>query len=139
MENLKDLLSKVSDKHKLVAKELLLMLDPRIEYGELSKLIKEKYNVEINPHMEMAHILGVISSLAHELNLPMLSSIVVNKETHYPGQQFYELYDLLNETDLTNASDKIKETIVKYEQNYTKSCKNWKELEKTLGIKVTKN
>lgn len=65
----------------------------RIEYGELSKIIEQKYGVYLNPHTIIPNIIGFISELCYDLELPLLSAVVVNKETQKPGSGFYDVYD----------------------------------------------
>lgn len=65
----------------------------RIEYGELSKIIEQKYGAYLNPHTIIPNIIGSISELCYDLELPLLSAVVVNKETQKPGSGFYDVYD----------------------------------------------
>lgn len=48
----------------------------RIEYGELSKIIEQKYGAYLNPHTIIPNIIGSISELCYDLELPLLSAVV---------------------------------------------------------------
>ena len=51
----------------------------------------------VNPahRKELGHLLGAISTYEHENNRPMLSSVVVSKETLMPSKGFYKLAEEL--------------------------------------------
>lgn len=58
-----------------------------ITYGELSK----RLSFEINPR-NIERLLGVVSFACKENGLPLVSVMVVNKETQMPGDVFYKAY-----------------------------------------------
>lgn len=128
----------VTDIQKYIIEILLNQIiksDTRIEYGKLSQILEEKYNVTINPHTVLPVIIGDISKLCHQLGLPMLSMIVVNKNTQLPGEGFYKLYDELHNTNICGNKffeDKIRKQIKEDLLN----CNNWNKLTDHLGLSV---
>lgn len=61
--------------------------DPVITYGELAK----KIDSDFNPH-NLGRYLGNISDVCKENGLPLISGIVVNKDTGLPGEGFFDYY-----------------------------------------------
>lgn len=61
--------------------------DPVITYGELAK----KIDSDFNPH-NLGRYLGNISDVCKENGLPLISGIVVNKDSGLPGEGFYDYY-----------------------------------------------
>lgn len=131
----KDTLSLIQ---KYLAIEMLYVVEKgqlRIEYNELTDIINKKYGIDINPHTQLPNLIGDISKICYkELNLPMLSCIVVNKETQLPGVGFYKLYDELHDTHYTGNAyfekrcrDKVKKEI--------SNCNEWHKLASYLNIK----
>lgn len=105
----------------------------RIEYGELSKIIEQKYGVYLNPHTIIPNIIGSISELCYDLELPLLSAVVVNKETQKPGSGFYDVYD--KKTQIKGNSFQ-EEKILKQTKREILECKNWGKLAEYLNIKL---
>lgn len=129
----------LSNIQKLIATEMLKVVaknQVRIEYNELSNRIKKEYGIIVNPHTELPFLIGDISKICHrELNLPMLSCIVVNKETQLPGIGFYKLYDELNSTKY--AGNKYFEEKCRNEvKKAILNCEEWYKLTEYLDIEV---
>lgn len=123
---------------KLIATEMLKVVasgQVRIEYNELSERVKKEYGIIINPHTELPILIGDISKICHSIDLPMISCIVVNKETQLPGIGFYKLYDELNGTKY--ASNKYFEEKIRNEvKKAILNCDNWYKLSEYLNIKI---
>lgn len=107
----------------------------RIEYGELSKIIEQKYGAYLNPHTIIPNIIGSISELCYDLELPLLSAVVVNKETQKPGSGFYDVYDKKHHTQIKGNSFQ-EEKILKQTKREILECKNWGKLAEYLNIKL---
>lgn len=89
---MKDIIIDLSSTSKAIAIKLLEHIlnqqgDLYITYGELSK----RCGSVIPPH-HLGSFLGEISEMCKENGLPLLSAIVVNGETGYPGTGFYEYF-----------------------------------------------
>lgn len=123
---------------KYLAIEMLNIVENnqlRIEYNELAEILKKQYNIDINPHTQIPLLIGDISEFCHyKYNLPMLSCVVVNKETQLPGIGFYKLYDKLHNTNYAGnkyfekkCRDKVKKDII--------NCKEWYKLYDYLNNK----
>lgn len=76
-------------------KEMLITLQKRaserqtITYSELSR---ETTSIPLGPHdFAMSWMLGEVSEEEHEAGRPLLSALVVYKETGFPGPGFYDL------------------------------------------------
>lgn len=121
---------------KYLAIEMLNVVEKnqlRIEYNELAKILKKKYGININPHTQLPLLIGDISEFCHyKFNLPMLSCIVVNKETQLPGIGFYKLYDKLHNTNYAGKDffekkcrDEVKKDIA--------NCQEWYKLNAYLN------
>lgn len=107
----------------------------RIEYGELSKIIEQKYGVYLNPHTIIPNIIGSISELCYDFELPLLSAVVVNKETQKPSSGFYDVYDKKHHTQIKGNSFQ-EEKILKQTKREILECKNWGKLAEYLNIKL---
>ena len=133
---LEELISKITDEHRYLAKEMVKFAQEgqvRIAYGELSDLIFKKYNINIDPHTVMRHRLGLISEICYYLGLPMLSVIVINQAEQIPMDGFYELYDKLHGTSY-KGNKYFEEKIRKEIKNAVMNCKDWDKLLKFLNI-----
>ena len=69
----------------------------KITYGHLGK----EFGIPA-PFWPLNHALGRISRAAHQAGQPMLSAVVVNRDTDEPGSGFYQLAWELDK-DLTDA------------------------------------
>ena len=123
---------------KLIATEMLKIVvsgQVRIEYNELSEHVKKEYGIIINPHTELPVLIGDISKICHSIDLPMISCIVVNKETQLPGIGFYKLYDELNGTKY--AGNKYFEEKTRNEvKKAILNCADWYKLSEYLNIEI---
>lgn len=130
--------SELTNIQKLIAAEMLKVVvsgQVRIEYNELSERVKKEYGIIVNPHTELPVLIGDISKICHSLNLPMISCIVVNKETQLPGVGFYKLYDELNNTKY--ASNKYFEEKCRNEvKKAILNCEDWYKLTEYLNIQI---
>lgn len=61
--------------------------DPVITYGELALKIDPDYNPQ-----NLGRYLGNLSEVCKENGLPLISGIVVNKDTGLPGDKFYDYF-----------------------------------------------
>ena len=128
----------LSNEQKWLAIEMLqfaIKRIVRIEYGELSKIIEQKYGVYLNPHTIIPNIIGSISELCYDLELPLISAVVVNKETQKPGSGFYDVYDKKHHTQIKGNSFQ-EEKILKQTKREILECKNWGKLAEYLNIKL---
>lgn len=110
----------------------------RMEYGELSKIIEQKHKVYLNPHTIIPNIIGSISELCYDLGLPLLSAIVVNKETQKPGSGFYDVYDKKHQTSI-KGNRFLEEKILKQTKRDIIECQNWEKLANYLGIELNQS
>ena len=130
--------SNLTNIQKLIATEMLKIVisgQVRIEYNELSERIKKEYGIIVNPHTELPILIGDISKICYSIDLPMISCIVVNKETQLPGIGFYKLYDELNGTKY--ASNKYLEEKIRNEvKKAILNCDDWYKLSEYLNIEI---
>lgn len=130
--------SNLTNIQKLIATEMLKIVisgQVRIEYNELSERIKKEYGIIVNPHTELPILIGDISKICYSIDLPMISCIVVNKETQLPGIGFYKLYDELNGTKY--ASNKYFEEKIRNEvKKAILNCDDWYKLSEYLNIEI---
>lgn len=96
---------KLTDHQKLVTKQLIKILTAKkvpITYGDLAQSIGKPNSVRA-----MGRTLGSISTKCDELDLPLISAIVVNKKKKEPGKGFILLLNKLKPgvttEDETNA------------------------------------
>lgn len=131
----------LSNEQKWLAIELLEFASKgvvRVEYGELSKNIEQKYGINLNPHTVIPNIIGSISELCYDLDLPLLSAIVVNKDTQKPGAGFYSVYDKKHNTSI-KGNHFLEEKILKQTKQDIINCQNWNKLAEYLNIKKESN
>ena len=80
-----------------LAKVLLETVERRdfnVSYKNVAESISPRLGRTVNPHYELARPLGVVSSLCHELGLPLISAIVRYsgvKNANVVGEGFYPL------------------------------------------------
>lgn len=128
----------LSNEQKWLAIEMLQFVIKgivRIEYGELSKIIEQKYGAYLNPHTIIPNIIGSISELCYDLVLSLLSAVVVSKETQKPGSGFYDVYDKKHHTKI-KGNNFQEEKILKQTKREILECKNWGKLAEYLNIKL---
>lgn len=105
----------------IIAKELLRYVirnqeNPVITYGELALKISSDFNPQ-----NLNVYLGNISDICKENGLPLLSAIVVNKDTRLPGEGFYHyFYHEKPMSEWENIYKQCKADIV--------NCTLWKDL-----------
>ena len=73
-----------------------------------------------------------LSILCHELGLPLLSAMVVNKATGHAGEGFYSLYEKLG----IPTDDRSEKELCHAEHIAIHDCKEWYKLEDALGLHV---
>ena len=105
---------------KLVAQKLITYVienpeNPCITYKELSQLCENKIH-----HRNLDEPLGEISNLCSENGLPLISSVVYNKNENRPGSGFFKyFFPQLSEKDWDKEFVKCVKQV--------KACKKWKE------------
>lgn len=109
-----------------IGKILIDGLEKNREFQITYKQLGEKLNPPMPPR-SMDNKLGFLSSLCKDLGLPLISVVVVNKETNMPGDGFFkEFFVTANKNDF--------EEIYITEINKILSCKGWTLLKQTLGL-----
>ena len=98
-----------------------------ITYSELASSISPPIH-----HRNVGRNIGQISILCHELDLPLLSAIVINKHTNIVGEGFYGLLESIGRP--TNG--KTEKELYKLERKAILECKDWYRLEDHLGFSV---
>ncbi len=66
----------------------------RVTYKEVAERVSPRLGHTVNPHYELAYPLGTVSSLCHELGLPLISAMVRYsnaKSANAVGEGFYPL------------------------------------------------
>lgn len=125
-----ELLEKITDVHRYITEYLLERVakgELKITYGELSKAILKKHNLEINPHTVLPHKIGLISEVCYQLGLPMLSVVVVNDNSQLPGDGFYKLYDKLHNTNYF-GNEYFEKKLRTQVKDQVFNCKEWDKL-----------
>lgn len=110
----------------IVAKELINHVinnrkNPIITYGTLAAKISE----DLNPR-NLDTPLGNISDVCKENNLPLISSVVVNKATRLPGDGFFDYF--FGERPMSEW-----ENIFQKCESEVKNCNAWKDLLSAIG------
>lgn len=128
-----ELLSKIEEKHRLVGRYLLKMIENNHKYRIDYSTLTENLDKKIDWHVGLPHVLGDISSLCFYLKLPMISVVVINKLEVRPGNGFFKLYDIYHDTHCAgNLELEIK--IEESERKQVIDCKDWSKLKKVLNI-----
>lgn len=128
----------LTDTQKCLAIELLKLVTNsqlRIEYGELAQKVKSNYNINLNPHTEIPYIIGSISELCFDMNLPLISAVVVNKNTQKPGAGFYDVYDKKHNTHV-KGNPIHEDKILKATKREILECNKWNKLAEYLGVQL---
>lgn len=102
-----------------------------ITYGELADLVSGICETQILADRlggEFAQILDCCKAKG----LPALSSMVINKETRVPGENFFNYYREIHPEKATLSNEEI----LAEEQPACLSCSDWQGLYDCLGIKV---
>lgn len=90
--------------------------NPVITYGELAS----KISLDFNPQ-NLSEPLGNISDICKENGLPLISVVVVNKDTGLPGEGFYTYF--FNERSMKEWEDIYRKCL-----SDVKNCAKWQEL-----------
>lgn len=90
--------------------------NPIITYGELAS----KISLNFNPQ-NLSEPLGNISDLCKENGFPLISGVVVNKDTGLPGEGFYTYF--FNERSMREWEDIFRKCL-----SDVKRCTRWQEL-----------
>lgn len=90
--------------------------NPVITYGELASKISPDFNPQ-----NLSEPLGNISDVCKENGLPLISGVVVNKDTGLPGEGFYTYF--FNERSMGEWKDIYRKCL-----SDVKSCTRWQEL-----------
>ena len=93
-----------------------------ITYGDLAG----KLRYEVNPR-NLDHPLGELSDLCKELELPLISTIVINKESYQPGAGYFKYF-----FPGTREEDWI--GIFNEQYELVKQCRDWTPLAEELGL-----
>lgn len=115
---------------ELITRELVDIVKrgtARIEYNELSKVLKMKYDLEVNEHFGLKHYFDKISRKCFELGLPLISAVIVSKETQKPSSGFFGLYDELNGTH-SKGNPVLEAKVLKQVKKDILSCTDWDKL-----------
>ena len=97
-----------------------------IEYGQLSKLTGQSTRL-------IGSDIGELSKHCYRLGLPLISVMVVNKETHYCGSGFFDLCNELNvHPEYKSKMAKMFDICMKE----VKECSEWYKLADYMGIQV---
>lgn len=89
-----------------------------ITYNQLSKRLGN----QITP-LNLGQPIGELSKISYEIGLPLISVLVVNQDTHIPGDGFYRLYAELNGiSEIDAMNDFQNETVRAHE------CDEWDKL-----------
>ena len=122
----------ITNIHEDVAKILVDRIkkhgeNARIYYSDLCSLIDNVVGCR-----QIASYIGDISCWCYEIDAPMLSALVINKDENMPGKGFFTLYAELNDIARVEDEDKLKIWIDEYRKviNY----REWDNLLSYLGI-----
>lgn len=93
-----------------------------ITYGEVANRLPYEYNPR-----NLDSPLGTLSDLCKELDLPLISTIVVNKESLIPGDGYFKYF--------FSGSKEPKWLEIFVEQyKKVKECRDWSPLAEELGL-----
>jgi hypothetical protein len=96
--------------------------EPLITYGDLARLLP----YEINPR-NLDDPLGNLSDQCKELGLPLISTMVVNKDTMQPGAGYFNYF-----FPGTKELRRIEIFIEQYDR--VKKCRDWTALAEWLSL-----
>lgn len=113
----------IVDVGKILLNRVKKLKEPLITYGELAQLLLP---TEINPR-NLDDPLGNLSDQCKELGLPLISTIVVNKDTMQPGAGYFNYY-----FPRTKELRRIEIFIEQYDR--VKKCHDWMALAERLGL-----
>lgn len=113
----------VVDVGKILLNQVEELEEPLITYGDLARLLP----YEFNPR-NLDDPLGNLSDQCAEMGLPLISTIVVNKDTMQPGAGYFNYF-----FPGTKELQRIDIFIEQYDR--VKKCRDWTPLAKRLGLK----
>ena len=121
----------ITDLHEEIAKELIKRLrkNPQsamMSYGELCKLVGNKTDPRT-----VAGYIGDLSVWCYEIGAPMISALIYNKESNFPGKGFFTLYSDLYGRGIKKGDE---EKIFVNEVKKVFCYKRWDRLEHYLGL-----
>lgn len=94
-----------------------------ITYGDVAKQLPYAFNPR-----NLDHPLGTLSEYCEELELPLISTIVVNQEEMMPGAGYFKWF-----FSGTKASQWPEVFMKQYKR--VKECRDWSPLAEKLGLK----
>lgn len=103
----------------------------RVTYKEVAERLSPRLGHTVNPHYELRNPLGTVSSLCHELELPLISAMVrysEAKSTKAVGEGFYPLACELKPE--YNGHDPVE--VWKKELDLIRKCQEWYRLRNYL-------
>lgn len=98
--------------------------DACMTYQELSRKIKQKTALDIDPR-STAGFIGHLSEECNKMHLPLISCIVVNKDTFSPGKGFFKLYEKIYNEVVKNDEEPM---IFVSESQKVFECVEWEKL-----------
>ena len=108
----------------------------RVTYKEVAERVSPRLGRTVNPHYELAYPLGAVSSLCHELGLPLISAMVRHtnpKSADAVGKGFYSLACELK----PEYKDCGPAEVWKQELDHIRKCQEWNRLRDYLDdVKV---
>ena len=123
-------MSTLNEIERQFAEQLLLAVKNK-EFSVTYSVLAERISTPVIP-LNVGRNIENISALCHELGLPLLSAIVVNKKTGNAGDGFYPLYERLG---IPTEGMSEKELCYK-EQIAIRDCKEWYKLEDALCLQI---
>ena len=123
-------MSTLNEIERQFAEQLLLAVKNK-EFSVTYSVLAERFSTPVIP-LNVGRNIENISTLCHELGLPLLSAMVVNKNTGNAGEGFYPLYEKLG---IPTEGMSEKELCYK-EQIAIRDCKEWYKLEDALGLQI---
>lgn len=97
--------------------------DLTITYGAATRQLPYEFNPQ-----NLDRPLGTLSAYCLELGLPLISTIVVNKDEGIPGAGYFKTF-------FPGSKASQRPDIFMEQYNRVKACHNWVPLEEKLGLK----
>lgn len=94
-----------------------------ITYKQLSKRLGN----QITP-LNLGQPIGELSKISNEIGLPLISVLVVNQDTHVPGDGFYKLYAELKGMNIIDAMNDFENETIRVHE-----CSKWDKLLESLS------
>lgn len=129
-------LKEIDRKLAMVLLEAIEKREFKVTYKEVAERLSPRLGRTINPHYELAYPLGAVSSLCHELGLPLISAMVRYsgaKSANAVGEGFYPLACELK----PEYKDRNPVEVWKTELDRIRKCQEWGRLRDYLdGVQV---